>query len=79
LHSELTQTDPDGRIDGVRAPAPRAKTRGVMHDCGKPCAYDKKFKALVPQDRIRCKISLKGRSALHFLEVHANFNEGGPP
>jgi hypothetical protein len=21
LHSELTQTDPDGRIDGVRAPA----------------------------------------------------------
>jgi hypothetical protein len=25
LHSELTQTDPDGRIDGVRAPAQQAK------------------------------------------------------
>jgi hypothetical protein len=30
----LTRTDPDGRIDGVRAPARRAKTRGVVHDCG---------------------------------------------
>jgi hypothetical protein len=30
----LTHTDPDGRIDGVRAPAQRAKTRGVVHDCG---------------------------------------------
>ena len=32
-------------------------------------AYDKKFKALVPQCRIRCKISLKGRPALHLIEV----------
>jgi hypothetical protein len=34
LHSEFTHIDPDGRIDGVRAPARRAKKRGVMHDCG---------------------------------------------
>jgi hypothetical protein len=30
----LTNTDPNGRIDGVRARARRAKKRGVVHDCG---------------------------------------------
>jgi hypothetical protein len=30
----LTHTDQDGRINGVRAPARRTKTRGVVHDCG---------------------------------------------
>jgi len=35
LHSELTQTDPDGRINGMWAPARRAKTRGVVHDRGR--------------------------------------------
>jgi len=34
LHGEFTLTDPDGRTDGVRAPAQRAKKRGVVHDCG---------------------------------------------
>jgi hypothetical protein len=36
-------------------------------------------RALVPQDRFRCIISIKGRPAMHFIEVHANFTEGDPP
>jgi hypothetical protein len=34
LHSELTHTDPDGRVDGVRAPAEPAKRQCVVHDPG---------------------------------------------
>jgi Transposase DDE domain group 1 len=30
----VEHTDPGGRIDGMRAPARQAKTRGVMHDPG---------------------------------------------
>jgi hypothetical protein len=34
LHSELPHTDPDGRIDGVRAQAGSEKKRHVVHDPG---------------------------------------------